>query len=49
MAAVDLARAEQIRTLSSLRARLATYFPSAPAAVDEALAFWGSHLRSKGP
>lgn len=43
MSAVDLARTEQIKTLTRLRERLADLYPSHFCLVNEALRFWASN------
>jgi hypothetical protein len=44
-AAVNLARAYQIRSVRTLRTRLETHYPGAKEEIDEALAFWAEQAR----
>jgi hypothetical protein len=46
--AVNLARFQQIKSLSTLRMRLASLYPNANEDIDAALAFWSARVKSKG-
>lgn len=48
MAAVRLARDEQIRTVAALRSRLLGLFPGSEEQVGEALLTWANYERAKG-
>jgi hypothetical protein len=45
-AAVNIARNEQVRRLSTLRNRLAEMFPGKDAQINEALGTWADYARS---
>lgn len=46
--AVTLVKTEQIKRLSTLRARLLRLFPNKPKNIERALTYWANHLISKG-
>jgi hypothetical protein len=48
-AAVNLARNEQIRSLSTLRVRLATMYPGKDAECDAAIAAWAASIQERHP
>jgi hypothetical protein len=46
-AAVNLARQAQVRSLASLKRRLAELFPGREESIDRALQFWANYEASK--